>query len=116
MNIRCPGYEGPGPYDDLGFRYEFYYVDPELKAKGMEVIPYALTKDGYVELDNAIQINNNKEYDDYFEDLMKTHPWYKSLTKSYGRHIFITDSEFEASKKRMQFSLFFKQDSASYCF
>ena len=70
MNIRCPGYEGPGPYDDLGFRYEFYYVDPELKAKGMEVIPYALTNEGgvteYVELDNAIIINNNKEYEDYF--------------------------------------------------
>ena len=67
--IKCPGYEGPGPYDDLGFRLEFYYVDPELKAKGMEVIPYALTKDGYTELIheyNAILINNNKEYDDYF--------------------------------------------------
>jgi hypothetical protein len=44
-----------------------------------------------------------EEYDDYFKELMKSHPSYKSLTKSYGRHIFITDSEFQPSKQRMQF-------------
>ena len=71
MNIKCPGYEGPGPYNELGFRYEFYYVDPELKAKGMEVIPYALDKSGtgwgrYVELTDAIMIKNNKDYNDHF--------------------------------------------------
>jgi hypothetical protein len=72
VNVKCPGYEGPGPYDDLGFRLEFYYVDPELKAKGMEVIPYASTKDGYVELIhgvNATIINNNKEYNEYFNEM-----------------------------------------------
>ena len=70
-SIKCPGYEGPGPYDDLGIRLEFYYVDPELKAKGMEVIPYALTKEGYVELvhgSNATIIKNNKEYNIYFNE------------------------------------------------
>lgn len=42
-------------------------------------------------------------YDEGFDKIMEITPYFKSLTKAYGRHAFITFDDFEPTSKRMQF-------------
>lgn len=43
------------------------------------------------------------EYDEGFDKMMETTPYFKSMTKSYGRHILIKFDDYEVESKRMQF-------------
>jgi hypothetical protein len=43
------------------------------------------------------------DYDETFDEIAETTPYFKSTTKSYGKHILITNSNFTPSTKRQQF-------------
>lgn len=43
------------------------------------------------------------EYDEGFDTMMETTPYFKSMTKSYGRHILIKFDDYEVENKRIQF-------------
>jgi len=42
------------------------------------------------------------DYSDVFDDIMKKSPFFKSMTKSFGKHILIT-SDYKPNKNRVQF-------------
>lgn len=42
-------------------------------------------------------------YDEGFDEIMAQTPYFKSMTKSYGRHILIKFDDYEVETKRMQF-------------
>ena len=44
-----------------------------------------------------------EEYSDEIKTLLDTHPFTRSSTKSYGRHIFVNEAYYEAPKNRLQF-------------
>lgn len=61
---------------------------------------------------NAIAMDTSKvfhididtpDYDDGFDHIAETTPYFKSMTKSYGKHILITADDFIPESKRIQF-------------
>lgn len=62
---------------------------------------------------NAIAMDTSKvfhididtpDYDDGFDAIAETTPYFKSMTKSYGKHILITADDFTPESKRIQFT------------
>lgn len=51
---------------------------------------YNDSKKGVIDTYRILEIDiDSPDYDDWLKDLLKTAPYYKSLTKEFGRHIFI---------------------------
>ena len=57
-----------------------------------------------IDTTNVFQIDiDNEDYEDAFDCIAGVSPWFPSMTKSYGKHIFCRYDGFVPSAKRMQF-------------
>lgn len=98
MYINHPLYKDTKGYKD--------FEDKELCEKRMKLLE-GKHDFNYLWLDTTniqqIDIDTNENIPYYINDMLKTMPYYKSGTKSYGRHIFIKcDEEFHKCKYKFE--------------
>ena len=94
-------------YDGLPKQTDFGILSKEQLAERQSILQYSVYKHvQHIAMDTRkiwhIDIDV-PEYDNYFDDIAETAPYFKSTTKSYGKHILIQHDTFVPTSKRIQF-------------
>ena len=100
-SINHPAYEGrPKQTDFVNLSLE----QIQERQSILKYKVYSYVKHIAMDTSNIFHIDIDvPEYDEGFDEIAKLTPYFKSTTKSYGKHILIKADDFIPSSKRMQF-------------